>query len=74
MDLTLRATKMMEQSICHAMGSMVVLDMNLWLMLMDMRDAEKVVLLNTSSVPLGFLAARLNTPQNKSLKHKSNKG
>ncbi len=56
-DLALRATKMTSQSTGRAMGSLVVLDRHLWLTLMDMKDAEKAVLLNAPVSPSGLFGS-----------------
>ncbi|ROL42561.1 hypothetical protein DPX16_13968 [Anabarilius grahami] len=45
--LVLRTIKTTAQSISHVMGSLVVLDCHLWLTLTDLKDSDKVVLLDT---------------------------
>lgn len=50
-DLALRATKMTAQATGRSMPSLVVPERHLWLNLMDIKDADKVPLLDSPVSP-----------------------
>ncbi len=53
-DLALRATKVTAHAIGRTMSSLIVLERHLWLMMMEMKEADKVPFLN-APVSLGSL-------------------
>ncbi len=53
-DLALRATKTTAQAIGRSMASLVVLERHLWLMLTEIKDADKVPFLDSPVSPTGL--------------------
>lgn len=54
-DLALQATKFMAWSLGQVISTMIVLDLHLWLNLAEMRDTDKVHLLDAPVLQSGLL-------------------
>ncbi len=65
-NLALRATKTTAQAIGRSMASVVVLEHYLWLTLMDIKDADKVLFFNARYPPPASSGLRSNDSQSAS--------
>ncbi len=61
MDLALRATKVTARAITRNMGNLVVLDHHLWFTLTELKDSEKMALLDAPVNPSGLFGAAVET-------------